>query len=157
MSKIIKSNKIKDSIQQAMTPPTFDVDINEDSDSTLSADEISETNNFKSFEAWKSVTDQKKFPILKKKAKVKQPKVVDFSNNVEEMNANQFDEYGNPYFNMWLDSNKSPSTSLVVEKQSKLRSFFFNNKLWSHMMDFRNDGKAKINAIRNKYPWTKLK
>ena len=124
MSKIIKSNKIKDSIQQAMTPPTFDVDINEDSDSTLSADEISETNNFKSFEAWKSVTDQKKFPILKKKAKVKQPKVVDFSNNVEEMNANQFDEYGNPYFNMWLDSNKSPSTSLVVEKQSKLRSFF---------------------------------
>ena len=87
---------------------------------------------------------------------MKQPKIIDFASNIDEMNANQLDENGNPHFNLHLDSSKSKSESPVRIQQSRMRDYF-DHKLWCHMTDFRNDGKTKINLIRNKYSWTKLK
>jgi len=58
------------------------------------------------------------------------------------MNANRVDENGNPHFNLKLDEDKFITTSPITAKQSQL---------WTHMLDFRQDGKTKIKNIRRKY------
>ena len=91
-----------------------------------------------------------RLPILPKRKYKHKPKLIDFSANPDEMNANQVDEHGKPHFDLKLDEEKFFSTSPIKSKQSKLREYY-NNNLWAHMHDFRQDGKTKIKNIRRKY------
>jgi hypothetical protein len=64
-----------------------------------------------------------------KKMLKRKPKIVDFSSNPDELNANQHDENGNLYFDLKLDSDRFVSLSPVKSRPSKLREYYDHN-LW---------------------------
>ena len=91
-----------------------------------------------------------RLPIIPKKVAMHKPKFIDFSSNIEEMNANQVDENGRPHFDLVSADDRLLTLSPSQEKRSKMREYY-NSNLWSHMHDFRHDKKTKINMIRKKY------
>lgn len=99
----------------------------------------------------KSATQQTlmDFPKITKR-KMHQPKIHDFSTDLSQLNANQLDEDGKPHFKVDFDDNKFVSFSPTKKNLTKLREYY-DNHLWAHMHDFRQDGKTKINNIRKKY------
>ena len=123
----------------------FEMEI--DSDTSLS-----HSNNFQEKELVKSSTHKAlaSFPVISQRKFKREPKIIDFSINKEEMNANQLNEHGKPHFDLNLDHEKFMSISPLRSKQSKLREYY-NTNLWGHMNDFRQDGKTKIKNIRRKY------
>ncbi|CAI2369152.1 unnamed protein product [Moneuplotes crassus] len=117
-----------------------------DSESTFTKPDIS-----KPEVVIKSPTERalSQLPKIRKNG-IKAPNMIDFTKNIEEMNANQLNEYGKPHFDVDLDNDKFLSLSPIKSKQSKLRTYYDKN-LWKHMNDFRNDGKTKIQRVRRKY------
>lgn len=111
-----------------------------DSDTSVSKDES------KAKAMKKSGTQQEinRLPVITKKY-AKKPKIIDFTNNVDEMHRDN----GKSHFGLELDD-KFVSISPVKSKQSKLREYY-DSHLWAHMHDFRQDGKTKIDMIRRKY------
>ena len=99
-----KINKVKGTVPIIATPSVLVANKEFDSDTTLSNGEDSDVSyqhsNYKSRDASRPAADQSKLPVLPKKKFIKQPNVIDFASNVDEMNANQFDEYGQPHFDV---------------------------------------------------------
>mmetsp|Transcript_8105 Transcript_8105/g.7190 ORF Transcript_8105/g.7190 Transcript_8105/m.7190 type:complete len:199 (+) Transcript_8105:618-1214(+) len=118
-----------------------------DSDTSFSNDEEEITQAMAKVSTQKGL---KRLPILPNRTFKHKPKIIDFSSNASEMNANQFDDNGNPHFNVQLDDDKFLSLSPPKQRLSKLRDYY-NNDLWTHMHDFKKDGNTKIKNIRRKY------
>jgi hypothetical protein len=95
--------------------------------------------------------NNQKLPKLpKQKRYTPRPKLIDFSKNLEELNANSLDDNGNPHFSLKEDDDKLLTILPSQMWQSKMK-LYYDEKLWSHMKEFKNDGKAKIDLIRKKY------
>ena len=96
-------------------------------------------------------TLEQKHPKIKPHPYTHRPKIIDFTKNINELNANQYDEDGNQFFTLKSSYGDIPdeNSSSNIQK-SKLRSHF-NEKLWMHMTDFKHDGENKIQTIRRKY------
>ncbi|CAI2367140.1 unnamed protein product [Moneuplotes crassus] len=121
-----------------------------DSDTTLTKSDTDNTTKIIKSSTQRTLSH---LPRIRKKY-IKAPKIVDFSTNKDEMNANQTNELNQPHFTLTPTINPS-SLSPTRSNQSKLRSYYnaqlFHDTANSHQDQAQSYSKTKIKNIRRKY------
>jgi len=123
-----------------------------ESDTSFSEDEKLQKKKFPKKKASKCQTQRGsgRLPIIPKRKYTKKTRVFDFTSEVGEKNTHLMEDTGKHQFGIKSDDDRLLTISPSRKNQTKMRQYYDHN-LWSHMHDFRNEGKTKISLIRKKY------